>query len=603
MKQEKAGAIPLRSETAESDKWNLEKLYASEADWEAAFARFSERAAAIEGFRGHLGESAERFASCLETMKADSMELERLGTYAHLRMAEDAGNDESQKRFALYAGLAARYETSSSFFTPELQAIPEKRIESFLADPRVSPFSIMLDKILRFRPHILSEPEEKLLAMAGESERTPSKTFGALTDVDFDFGVVETPEGPRPLSQASLASFLLSPDRETRRRAYGQFYGVFHSHRNTLASLYEGSIHQDVYKARARRFPSARAAALFPDKVPEEVYDNLVSEVRAAFPTLHRYYALRKKVLGLPELRHYDVYVPLAAGVTTRYSYDEAVEIIAEAVRPLGSDYRDTLIHGLLSGWVDRYENRGKRSGAFSSGAYGADPYILMNYKEDVLRDLFTLIHEGGHSMHSFLSMRNNPFQHYEYTIFEAEVASTFNEQLLVDCLLKRADSRNLRAYLVGKATDDVIATIVRQTMFAEFEHRCHRIVEERQPLSTEVFRAEYRKLLEAYFGPEMVLEEESDMEGLRIPHFYRAYYVYKYATGLSAAITLAEKVLHGGADERDRYLAFLSSGGSRYPIESLALAGVDMSSPEPVRTALGKFSAMVDELETLLTE
>ncbi len=601
MKEEKTAGIPLRSEVAEKDKWNLSKLYISEAGWEDAFKGFSGRAAAMEKFKGRLADSADTFSACLETITRDSMDLERLGTYAQLRLSEDAGDDANQKRMALFAGLATRYETASSFFTPELQAIPEDKITAFRKDPRVAPYSIMLDKILRFRPHILSDAEERLLAMTGESDQTPSKTFGALTNVDFDFGSIDTPEGPRPLSQAAYAFFMQNPDRGIREKAYRQFYGVFDSHRNTLASLYEGSIHLDIYKARARKYPSARAMALFPDKVPEEVYDNLVSTIHEFFPALHRYYALRKKVLGVPELRHYDVYVPLVKGVTTRYPYEEAAQVIADAVVPLGADYRDTIRNGLLSGWVDRYENKGKRAGAFSSGAYGADPYILMNYKEDVLSDLFTLIHEGGHSMHSHYSMANNPFQHYEYTIFEAEVASTFNEQLLADHLLKRADSREMKAFIIGKLVDDTIATIFRQTMFAEFEHRCHRIVEEENPLSTDVFRQEYRKLLEAYFGPEMVFEEESDLEGLRIPHFYRAFYVYKYATGLSAAISLAQRVLNGGAAERDAYLAFLRSGGSRYPIESLALAGVDMSSPEPIREALNRFMEMTAELEGLL--
>jgi len=392
-----------------------------------------------------------------------------------------------------------------------------------------------------------------------------------------------------------------NPDRELRKRVYEKFYSHFDSHKNTLASLYAGQVKLDVIHARIRGYSSARAAALFSDNVDEKVYDNLIDTVGKNLTPLHRYYSLRKKALKVSQLRHYDVYVPLAASAAKRTTWNEAVDIVTEALCPLGSEYTETLREGLLGRWADRYENRGKRSGAFSAGSYTGDPYILMNYKDDSIRDIFTLAHEGGHSMHSFYSAKSNPFMHYNYTIFEAEVASTFNEELLFRYYKERADTRELKLYIVNKRTDEILATLYRQTMFAEFEKRTHELEESGVPLTVNVLREEYRKLLEKYFGSEMILENESCLEGLRIPHFYRAFYVYKYSTGISASLALAGRVLSGGEKEREDYFGFLKSGGSRFPIESLKAAGVDMSCPEPVEAACAAFSRLVDELEGLL--
>jgi oligoendopeptidase F len=459
----------------------------------------------------------------------------------------------------------------------------------------------MLTKLLRFKPHVLSGKEEKLLAMQMESRQTPGKVFTALTDVDMEFGTVKTKDGDIPLSQSTFGMLLINNDRSVRETAYKQFYSKFSEHKNTLASLYAGSVQQDIYQAKVRDYPSTRAQKLFPDNVPESVYENLVTVIHEHLPLLHKYYAFRRKKLGLEKLKHWDVYVPLLSSISTKYSYEEAVELINKALSPLGEQYRTILKKGLLEGWVDRYENKGKRSGAFSSGGFTGNPYIMMNYKETVLRDIFTLAHEGGHSMHSYYSVENNNFQNYNYTIFEAEVASTFNEQLVADYLYKNADSNEMKAYIIGKRIDDIIATIFRQTMFAEFEHEAHAMVENGVPITVDSIRAKYRELMELYFGPDMELEEESDLEGLRIPHFYRSYYVYKYATGLSAAIALSERVLKGGDSEQKDYLNFLKSGGSKYPIDSLKLAGVDMSNPEPVKAAMKVFEELLDEMTELM--
>jgi oligoendopeptidase F len=392
-----------------------------------------------------------------------------------------------------------------------------------------------------------------------------------------------------------------NPDRGLRKAAYFRFYELFDKHKNTLAALYAGSVKYDKYRAVVRHYPSARAAALFPDDVGEEVYENLVSTVSAKLPVLHEYYELRRRILKLDELRHYDVYVPLVPEAKVKHSYAEAVDLVCDALRPLGGEYVTVLRSGLEGRWVDRYENKGKRSGAFSAGSYTGEPYILLNYKDDVLHDVFTIAHEGGHSMHSYYSARSNPFLSYSYTIFEAEVASTFNEQLLYRRLYEKAQSDEERASLVGAQLDGLLATLFRQTMFAEFEARTHAIVEAGESLTLDVMRNEYRTLLKKYFGPAMNLEEVSDLECLRIPHFYNAFYVYKYATGISASIALAERVLSGGERERADYYAFLKSGGSRFPIESLKIAGVDMSRPEPVEAACAEFGRLTKELQGLL--
>ncbi len=593
--------IPARSEIDKRYTWNLSKLFADEAGWEEGLRAFEGLLPGIERFKGRLGESAATLREGFDFMNTVGLLEERLGHYAQLRLSEDAGDSRNQDRFARFMAVASRAEALASYQTPEIQAIPDETMASYLSDDLLRDFVISLRKILRFKPHILSASEERLLAMQAEASQTASKTFGALTDVDLEFGAIETAEGLKPLSQSSYSSFMINSDREIRKTAYFRFYEGFDHHKNTLASLYAGSVHLDIYRARVRNFPSARAAALFPDKVPETVYDNLVATVGNNLDTLHRYYELRRRVLGVDKLRLYDVYVPLVKDIKVTHGYEQAVDVVIPALKPLGDEYGEQLRAGLLGGWVDRFENKGKRSGAFSAGSFAGDPYILLNYKEDVLRDVFTLAHEGGHSMHSWYSVASNPFQHYNYTIFEAEVASTFNEELLAHFLLERAESRAMRAYLVGKEVDDIIATIYRQTMFVEFEHVAHRMVESGGTLTVESIRTEYGKLLRKYFGPEVAIEEVSDLEGLRIPHFYHAFYVYKYATGMSAAIALSRRVLSGGERERNDYLAFLRSGGSRYPLESLALAGVDMSSPAPIQAALDTFREKVHALEDLL--
>jgi oligoendopeptidase F len=593
--------IPLRSEIALSDTWDLSGLFANDAEWYKALGEYEKTAEKLPSFQGTLGKSAESLADYLDFSGSLGILEERLFYYSELRQSEDEGSDEARTMTGKIMMAASRARASRAWEDPEIMAIPEKDMASYLCHQRIKDYKIYLQKTLRYRPYILTDKEEKIIALHAEAEGALSDTFSVLTNVDFNFGYIETKEGKRPLSQSTFSVFLENPDRETRKKAYENFYGVFEAHKTTLSSLYSGSVKQDVINARVRGYSSARQAALFGDDVSEKVYDNLIDAVSCKLGTLHRYYALRKRALKVPDLRHWDVYAPLVPAAKKTTSWNEAVDLVSNALSPLGDEYVSTLRGGLLGRWADRYENKGKRSGAFSAGSFTGDPYILMNYKDDSIRDVFTLAHEGGHSMHSWYSAKNNPFTNYNYTIFEAEVASTFNEELLFRYMEKNSASKELRLYLVNKHADDMLATLYRQTMFAEFEKITHELEEGGTPLTTELLRGEYRKLLVKYFGSEMVFEEASDLEGLRIPHFYRAFYVYKYATGVSAALALADRVLGGGEKERNDYFSFLKSGGSRFPIEALKVAGVDMSSPDPVNAACDAFGRLVEELEKLL--
>ncbi|MBO8469501.1 MAG: oligoendopeptidase F, partial [Spirochaetes bacterium] len=499
-------------------------------------------------------------------------------------------------RLGMYQAEAAAFSEKFSYFTPELLAIDESKLNEWMKEKRFKEFRIWMKKALREKAHVLSEKEERLLSLYVPVSGSMQKAFMDLNNSDLDFGEINGEK----LTHGTYPIFIRNQDESIREKAYRQYYKGYDDHKHTIADLYSSSVNEDIFQARARGFRSSLDAALFPDRIPSSVYRSLIASVHDAFPVLHEYYRVKAKVLGKEKLHHWDCYMPMVEGCASHHTYEEAVSLISEAVRPLGDEYRNTLVKGLTEDrWVDRYENKGKRSGAFSAGGYIGNPYILTNYEEDVLDSVFTLIHEGGHSMHTWYSVRNNPYMCYNYSIFEAETASTFNECLLADYLMKNSDNDE-KAYIIGKRLDDIVATLFRQTMFAEFELIIHEKAERREPITLDTLRNEYRKLLEAYFGPMMIFEDVSDLEGLRIPHFYTAFYCYKYATGISAAIALSERVLSGGEKERNEYLSFLSSGGSTYPIESLKKAGVDMSTPEPVKKAAEYFGKLLDEFKSI---
>ncbi len=599
----KAVKTPVRKEVKLEDTWDLTPLYADDAAWEKDFRKFEKMIPGLEAFKGKLGSSAKTLRECCDFEVKFNKLAERIGSYAQLKSSENVADSAYQGMLARYIHVATRAGEASSYMAPEIQAIPKKKMDAFLHSAELKPYWLMLERLLRYKPHILSENEERLLAMQGEIAGSASQIFEQLNDADMKFGMVKDERGRSiELTQGSFRSFLESPDRAVRKAAFNQFYAQYEAHANTLAAALNASVLQDVYYARARNYPSALEASLFSDKVPVAVYDSLIEAVHANLDTVYRYLEVRRKVLKIRDIHFYDNYVPIVAQKRAHISYEQASETVRDALSPLGDAYCKTLEAGLgRQRWVDRYENQGKRSGAFSSGSYSGPPYILMNYRDDTIDSMFTLAHEAGHSMHTYCSAKAQPYQYYDYPIFLAEVASTFNELLLNKYVIERAKDKQTRAYLLCREIDEIRGTIVRQTMFAEFEKNIHAIAEAGEPLTLEAIRAEYRKLLDAYFGPRFVIDEVLSLEGLRIPHFFNAFYVYKYATGLSAAIALADKVLEGGAAERDAYLRFLQAGASKYPLDVLRDAGVDMERPEPVDAAMAHFKARVEELEALL--
>ena len=594
------GATPTRDQVSVGDTWDLTQLYATPADWQAAFAKVQREYTGVAQWKGRVGESAATLRAVLEFDRELSLLIERLGHYASLLTSGDSSNAEHLAREAQFENLLTRIGEATAFVAPEIQAVEDATFDAFLADPQLAEWIITLRKQRRFKPHTLTANEERLLALGSSALRGHGETFSQLTDVDMVFGKIADENGvERELTQSSYSSFLVKRDGDTRRRAFQAFYAEFDAHKFTVASTLANSIKADVFTARARNYPSAREAALFSDDMPASVYDNLISTVRANLPALHRYYALRRRLLKLDEIHQYDTYVPIVDNIETDIPWDAACDKVLAALAPLGREYTTALGAGLHGRWCDRYENKGKRSGAFSSSSFGNPPFIMMNYKRDVFSDVYTLAHEAGHSMHTWYAQRTQRFQDYNYPIFLAEVASTFNEELLTHHLLAETTDPRMRAYLINRQIDDIRGTIYRQTMFAEFEKLTHAMEEAGEPLTLESFRATYRGLLDAYFGPDFAIDRELELECLRIPHFYRAFYVYKYATGLSAAVALAQQVLGGG--DVERYLGFLRSGGAKMPLPTLAEAGVDMAQPAPIAAALAVFAQRVEELEALL--
>lgn len=598
----KAQQLPLRSKVKVADTWDLASLFRSDEDWHALFVQWEQRLSEYDRFRGRLGESAAVLCECLQFDADFDRTGERLGTYALLKSCEDEGNSTYQAMRARHLSAASRAAQAASYIRPEILGLPDATLKAYREAAELATFRIVLERLLRQKPHTLSESEEQLLAMQTEMAQTARETFNQLNNADLEFGKIRTERGKKiVLSHGSYATCLHSADRRVRERAFHQYYAEYQDHANTLAAILNGSIQRDVYYARARKHASALEAALFDDNVPTTVYDNLIATVHRHLPALYRYYDVRRRAMGLKRIHHYDTYVPIIASLQKKHSWRDAVRVVLDALKPLGADYGNQLANGLEGRWCDKYENRGKHSGAFSCGSYDGDPYILMNYQPDVLDHVFTLAHEAGHSMHSFYSAKAQPFQYYNYTIFVAEVASTMNEQLLGRHLLERARNDKQRAYYLNREIDAMRGTIYLQAMFAEFERNIHSLVERHEPLTLERFQNEYRSLLELYFGADFRLDEQLSLECFRIPHFYRAFYVYKYATGMSAAIALADRVLLGGKSELDDYLGLLSSGCVQFPLDLLRAAGVDMEKPDAIDAALTRFGQLVDQLESIL--
>ena len=598
-----AVTLPARSAVAAGDTWDLTALFPTDLAWEKSFKSWQKLSKRYPSFKGTLGESARQLRTFLEFDRDLDRIADNLGQYAFLKTSEDQANGDYQRMKGRFTAAATTLSELAAFVRPELLAIPQKKMDAMLKHRDLADWRLALERIIRYRAHTLTDREEKLLAMAGQPSDASGVVFRQLIDADMKWGKVKDDKGRDvELSHSTFSLLLESPDRSVRENAFRTYYGQFDAHKNTIAAALNGSVQRDVFYAKARGFETARESSLFSDNVPVAVYDNLIKAVRKHLPTVHRFYEVRRKAMKLKDLHHYDCYVPILSDIRMTHEWDAASKLVVESLAPLGSDYQRVLHEGLTTArWCDRYPNQGKSSGAFSSGSFEGLPYILMNFQPTVLDHVFTLAHEAGHSMHSWYSATHQPYQYHNYTIFVAEVASTFNEQLLGQHMIEKPDDRRMRAYLINKQIDEIRGTIVRQTMFAEFEKLSHELVEKGEPLTVDTLKKTYRELLDAYFGPKFVIDDELEMECLRIPHFYRGFYVYKYATGLSAAIALSRKVLNGGKRELDAYLGFLSAGCSKWPIDLLKDAGVDIGKPAPVEAAMKHLGTLVDELESLL--
>lgn len=595
-----------RHEVQREHTWDLESIYPNNEAWEQDFAKLSSMLPTLTSYQGRLGESAATLLEALRVRDDIYMLTGQVFAYARMHKDEDNTNSTYQALTDRAMSLYSRVQASASFMTPEILAIPTERMESFLQESReLQLYRHQLEDLLREKAHVRSAEVEELLAQSGEVGAAASNIFGMLDNADMKFPKIKDEEGNEvELTKGRFIRFLESPNPSVREGAFRALYSTYAKFRNTLGATYASSVKKDIFFARARKYPSARAAALSGSNIPESVYDSLVETVNRNLPSLHRYVRLRKKLLGLDQLHMWDLYTPMVAEVDKKIPYAEAVETLMKSLEPLGGEYLTVARDGLTtSRWVDIYENEGKSSGAYSGGSYTTHPFILMNY-QDTLDSMFTLTHELGHSMHSHLTRRNQPFVYGSYTIFVAEVASTFNEALLTDYLLKNTDDKKLRMYVINHYLEQFRTTLYRQTMFAEFEHLAHQKAEANQALTPDALSEMYYALNEKYYGTEgMVVDKEIALEWARIPHFYRAFYVYQYATGLSAAVALSQQVLAEGKPAVDRYLGFLKSGGSDYSINLLQKAGVDMTSPEPVQKALDVFASLLDQMEELAAE
>ncbi len=591
-----------RQEVSPQDTWDLTPMYTSIDDWEDQYNDLESSIPAYENFKTDFGTSFERFKACLDFDHATCRALEKLYTYAHLKNDVDKTNTQGDSLFQQAMNLYTRIADASSFIIPKIQSLPQATLKAYMKAPGMADYRFYLEKIIRNIPHTRDEEVEQLLAMAGESLAAPGQIFGQLDNADMDFGSLKDDTGKKqPLTHGNFITFLSNPKRPLRKAAFDQYYSIYDSHKHTISSALAASVKKDLFLARARHFETAREAALFKDNIPEQVYDNLIHSAKQGLGPLFRYLNFRKTALGLDDLHIYDTYVPVVKDVDFHMDYDNAVRICLEALAPLGEEYCATLKQGLEATWVDRYENKGKRSGAYASGCYDSPPYILLNYDPKSINSLFTLIHEAEHAMHSWYARRAQPYPTHDYTIFVAEVASTLNETLLGQYLLKKyEDNPDMKAYILNREIDNIRGTFYRQTMFAEFEKVIHGRAANNEPLTLGTFTATYKDLLATYFGDGVILDDALDLECLRIPHFYSAFYVYKYATGIAAALGISDRINRNGQAAVDDYLSFLELGGSMFPIDELKIAGVDMASPNPVNATVTHFENRVASLEVL---
>jgi oligoendopeptidase F len=594
-------SVPERSEIDDEYKWDLESVYADDEEWEAAFAEAQELVERLESYEGQTTESGETLLEVLELRDETMRAVSTVFAYARMRRDEDTTDQHYQGLTAKAQALYSEAQSAASFIEPELQAADEGELRGMLdAVEGLETYGHYVDDVLRQKPHTRSAEVEGLLADLGEVTGSPGEIYNMLTNADIEFPTVEDPEGePVEITQANFTKLQRRPDREFRREVYEQFFDEWADYRNAIGAAYKNSVKADVKLAAAHDYDTAREAALDGPNIPVDVYDNLVETVRDNLDQLHRHAELKAEVLGVDELGMHDVYMPMTETESPDVEYDEAREHVVEAVAPLGDEYQSRVAEGLESRWADVYENEGKQSGAYSSGTYDTQPFILMNYQDDI-SSMYTLAHELGHSLHSEYTSEEQPYVYSDYEIFTAEVASTVNETLLTHHLLETVEDDTFRRHVLNEYLERIRSTLYRQTMFADFEHQVHELEESGEPLTPDRLDEVYGDLKAEFYAPADV-DDRISREWMRIPHFYRAFYVFQYSTGISAAAALATDVLEEGEPAAERYLDFLSKGSREYPLELLQGAGVDMSSPDPIESALSTYGDYLDEMEQLL--
>jgi len=595
-------ALPSRDEIDARYKWKLEDIYASDEQWEEDFEKVRSMSAAIVSYKGRLAGDMSVLLECLKLSEEMMALNDKVFAYARMRRDEDNANPKYQALTDRATALSTEVYASVSFIEPEIISIDEELLKKSIDEVEgLSMYRHYIYELLRQKRHILSEREEELLALSAEIAEAPSDIFTMFNNADIKFGYIRDENGEEvELTKGRYIRFLESRDRRVRQDAFRTLYKAYSAMINTLAASLNSNIKKNKFYAVVRKYDSSRGASLDSDNVPVSVYDNLIDTVNKNLPLLHRYLRPRKKALKLDELHMYDLYVPIVEEPPRKIKYEEALDIVKKGLAPLGSRYLDDLDNAFKSGWIDVFENQGKTSGAYSWGTYLTHPYVLLNYQGTV-NDVFTIAHEMGHAMHSFYTNKTQPYIYSEYKIFVAEVASTVNESLLINYLLSVTQDRKERAYLLNHYLEEFRGTLFRQTMFAEFEKITHELAENGEALTAQEFCRIYRELNEKYFSPEVVIDDEIVYEWARIPHFYSSFYVYKYATGISAAVSLSQQILKEGNSAVERYIEFLKSGGSDYPLELLKRAGVNLLQPKPVEDALATFESIVDELERLI--
>ena len=591
-------AYTNRKDIPEKYKWNLSDIFATPADWEKCFAEASKNYAELTKFKGKLANS-KQLLKFLKLSDSYDKTLGQLYCYAFMSYNEDSQDAEKQARFSKIYSLLTQYSAATSFVSPELSALSEKELNDIIANPAFADYDVMLTNILRGKAHILSENEEMLLANVGSFSGQFHEVFNRLDSGDIKFDEIDVDGEKVRLGHGSYSMLMQNKSQDVRRRAFEAFNGAYIGVINTLAGLYEGSVKADVFRARARKFGSAMEAALFYEDVNKTVYDNLIKCMHASFEPLHKYVALRKKLLGVETLNMYDLYVPMFEDADISCEYEEACDLVLKGLAPLGEDYLKVVRQAFSSRWIDVHETPTKRSGAYSMGVPGVHPYMLLNYQKTT-HDIFTIAHEMGHSMHTYYSDKAQPLAKSDYKIFVAEVASTCNEVLLLKYLLKTVTDTHVKKYLLQYYLDMLRTTMYRQSMFAEFEQISHDLAEKGQPLTADVLAEKYLELNKMYYGPAVCHNDEIKYEWARVPHFYRAFYVYKYATGIISAVCIAEKILKEGESAVANYKKFLSLGGSMDPVAELKVAGVDLMTQEPFKIVTKSFEDTLKQLEEL---